>query len=83
MLLLNDREISNLMHSMNKMQISWSMLPRGVQDGLLHSFLNNVDLLGDQQGAMTVYSMGQLGVDINAVTPAIRDNIYSSSSSAR
>ena len=53
--LLNDREISNLMHSMNKMQIVWAILPKSVQDGLLHSFLCNVKLLSDQQGAMTIY----------------------------
>lgn len=74
--LVNDREICNMMHSVSKIGIPWSRFPRNTQDNLLNSIIRERDGLQGQQGAMTLYSLGNVGMDISYATPAIRDNLY-------
>lgn len=73
---LNDREVSNLLHSLSKMLTPWSAFPRQVQAGLLESFVRESQHLVSQQGSMSIYSLGLMGLQIDGCTPAIRDRIY-------
>jgi hypothetical protein len=73
---LNDREIGNLLHSLSKMVIPWASLPTAVQSGLLECLTRHSKHLISQQGSMAVYSMGTMGLQIDKVTPAVRDHVY-------
>ena len=73
---LNDREICNLLHSLSKMGVPWAAFPQTIQNGLLASFQRESRKLTGQQGSMTVYSFGLVGMNINRVPPAVRDNIF-------
>lgn len=78
-LTLNDREIGNILHSMTKLFIPWDEFPPSVQNDLLESFVRNSqkEKMFSHQGSMTIYSLGLLGIKIDNVTPAVRDNIFS------
>ena len=75
-LTLNDREVSNLLHSISKMTIPWDAFPPAVQDNLLESFVRESPQLVSQQGSMSIYSLGLIGVDIESVSPIVYDGIY-------
>jgi hypothetical protein len=76
---LNDREIGNILHSMTKLFIPWDEFPTTVQNNLLESFVRNSKKgkMLSHQGSMAIYSLGLLGIKIDNVTPAVRDNIFS------
>ena len=78
---LNDREIGNILHSMTKLQVPWKEFSPQVQNHLLESFIrHSIDQkMISHQGSMAIYSLGLLGIKIDAVTPAARDNIFSTS----
>jgi hypothetical protein len=73
---LNDREVGNLLHSLSKLAVPWSAFPRPVQNDLLESFIRVSKLLVSQQGSMAVYSLGLMGLNLENVTPAVRDHIF-------
>jgi hypothetical protein len=73
---LNDREVGNLLHSLSKMGAPWSIFPKPMQNNLLESFIRVSKLLVSQQGSMAIYSLGLLGVNLDNVTPAVRDHIF-------
>ena len=73
---LNDREVGNLLHSLSKICVPWSVLPKAAQLDLLESFVRESRYLVSQQGSMAIYSLGLMGLNINTVPPAVRDNIY-------
>lgn len=73
---LNDREVGNLLHSLSKLGVPWSVFPKPVQNNLLESFIRVSKLLVSQQGSMAVYSLGLMGVTLDYVTPAVRDHIF-------
>ena len=78
---LNDREIGNILHSMTKLMVPWHEFPNMTQNHLLESFVrNSIDQkMVSHQGSMAIYSLGLLGIKLDAVTPAARDNIFSTS----
>jgi hypothetical protein len=73
---LNDREVSNLLHALSKMTIPWAIFPKAVQEGLLQSFVRESSALVSQQGSMTIYSLGLMGLSVGAVSVAVRERIY-------
>jgi len=73
---LNDREVSNLLHALSKMTIPWATFPKAVQEGLLESFVRESSALVSQQGSMTIYSLGLMGLSVGSVAPNVRDRIY-------
>ena len=73
---LNDREVSNLLHALSKMTIPWATFPKAVQDSLLESFTRESSALVSQQGSMTIYSLGLMGLNVGSVPPNVRDRIY-------
>ncbi len=73
---LNDREVGNLLHSLSKICVPWSVLPKATQLDILESFVRESQYLVSQQGSMAIYSLGLMGLNINTVPPAVRDNIY-------
>lgn len=74
--LFNDREVSNILHSLTKIGLSWAELSIAAKNGLLESFVRESPKLFSQQGSMSIYALGLLNVNIDAVTPAVRDHIY-------
>lgn len=73
---LNDREVGNLLHSLSKICVPWSVFPASAQVDILESFVRESKYLVSQQGSMAIYSLGLMGLNINSVSPAVRDNIY-------
>eukprot|EP01041_Mallomonas_annulata_P011850 gene11850-24840_t len=73
---LNDREIGNILHSLSKIQMPWIKCPKSVQNGLLQSFVFHSKRLIAQQGAMSIYSFGLMGVELEELTPALRDCLF-------
>ena len=73
---LNDREVGNLLHSLSKLAVPWSVFPKPVQHDLLESFIRVSKLLVSQQGSMAVYSLGLMGLTLDNVTPAVRDHVF-------
>ena len=72
---LNAREVGNLLHSLSKIKVPWTVLGAPTQQMLLESFARTTHELVDQQGAMAIYSLGLMGLDISACAPAVRDKL--------
>ena len=73
---LNGREVGNLLHGLSKIKVPWAVLGADTQHKLLESFARNTDELVDQQGAMSIYSLGLMGLDIAECAPAVRDRLF-------
>eukprot|EP01038_Epipyxis_sp_PR26KG_P013231 gene13231-17731_t len=79
--LFNDREISNILHSMSKLSITWNDIPQKLQNELLAIFMARADKLVSQQGTMSVYAFGILGVSLPKLPQNVQTAIYDVSSS--
>lgn len=73
---LNDREIGNVLHAMAKISIPWTQMPLELQKGLLDNLKGHSEGLMAQQGTMSVYSLGALGMNINEVSKEIKETIF-------
>ena len=74
----NAREICNCLHSLSKLKIPWSGLPPQVRSSLLECFIlqSSAGGLVSQQGSMTIYSLGLMGLKLYDCTPAVQDHIW-------
>ena len=69
----NSREISNVLHSMGTLGMTWSGLPVDLQMNVMEALIMNAKMLYAQEGCMSIYSLGLLGADLERVAPAVKD----------
>ena len=72
----NDREVSNILHSMTRIGLTWAELPMSFRNGIVESMNREHHNMINQQASMCIYSLGLLGLDIDKVAPAVRDRVY-------
>ena len=76
-LLFNDREVGNVLHSLQALQVSWSLdLTPSIRQKLLTTFANNAPLLVSQQGSMAIYGLGIMGCLLDQLEPQTQQKIF-------
>lgn len=73
----NPREIGNVFHSLQKLEIPWTSLPVTLQNGLLDTFVAHADGLVSFQGAMSIYALGLMNLDTAQLTTKVQKTIFS------
>jgi len=74
-MVVNAREVGNLLHSLCKMGVEWKDLSPKTRSGYLQSFSRHKAELLNQQGSMSIYSLGLMGCVFDELDSKSKDDV--------